>query len=52
MPDYVCPECGEPIVSRAVLVEGTLLHYACHTKLKARVARLIPPRLRSVSNGQ
>lgn len=37
MPDYVCPECGEPVMSRAVLIEGTLMHHACHIRLRDKV---------------
>ena len=27
MPNYVCPECGVPVIDRAVLINGTLMHY-------------------------
>jgi hypothetical protein len=36
MPDYVCPECWEAIVRRAVLVNGTLLHVDCYRRKRRR----------------
>jgi len=36
MPDYVCPECGKPIMSRATLIDGTLMHYNCYIKAKVK----------------
>jgi len=37
MPNYVCPECGQSAIDRCVVIEGTLMHYDCHLKLKAKV---------------
>jgi DNA-directed RNA polymerase subunit RPC12/RpoP len=48
MPDYVCPECGKPLMQRAVVVEGTMMHYECHLKLKAKARMDIERRVDAV----
>lgn len=49
MPDYVCPLCGVAIVSGAVLIEGTMMHYNCARKAGRVSVPRRPERLRRAS---